>query len=303
MATLFVLLPLSFYSAFQVWWKIIEAESPSSRKLFRKLMGTTELSSDAEVIIKLQRAFTGWMGFGIDPKDASVNGMQNTDMYIAWIDSDASITLMDAWSIGFMPPQSDSDQGGENNILEYAGEEKDGTTTVIFKRKVDTGDAFDRSFKEVEQDIVFAFGEDDGLPPGGHGPCCRGKTTIHWLGTTEAPSKASSVWIPSPKLKNAHAWMMTMAWALFAILGLTVSQIGRHWKHWQIIHISLEITAVVFTILGELLAFVYTQAILQTLLQRKMRFRENCVKLMVLCLLSFFLLCFLKSFLEYMPDK
>lgn len=110
-----------------------------------------ELDDDAEVIIKLQRKSTGWMGFGIDPADASVSGMQDTDMYIAWIDPDATVHIMDAWSVGFMAPEFDAEQGGASNILEYAGEEKDGTSTVVFKRKVNTGDTFDRVIKSQNQ--------------------------------------------------------------------------------------------------------------------------------------------------------
>ena len=111
----------------------------------------TSLDGGGEIIFKLQRQSTGWMGFGIDPADASVNGMQETDMYIAWIDPDSTVHIMDAWSVGFMPPTPDADQGGENSILQYAGEEKDGITTVVFKRKVDTGDTYDRVIKSATQ--------------------------------------------------------------------------------------------------------------------------------------------------------
>lgn len=54
-----------------------------------------------------------------------------------------------------MMPESDSDQGGENNILAYAGEEKDGVSTIVFKRKVNTGDPFDRVIKGSQQALLF----------------------------------------------------------------------------------------------------------------------------------------------------
>lgn len=133
-------------------------------------MQDKELQDDAEVIIKLQRMSIGWMGFGIEPADASVNGMQDTDMYIGWISIDSTVTFMDAWSVGmilcakhvndwclegFMMPESDSDQGGENSILAYAGEEKDGVSTIVFKRKVNTGDPFDRVIKGSQQAFLL----------------------------------------------------------------------------------------------------------------------------------------------------
>lgn len=52
---------------------------------------------------------------------------------------------------------------------------------------------------------------------------------------------------------------MIFGWAIFALLGLLVSHIGRHWKHWQAVHIALETLAVVFASLGEIVALSYTQ--------------------------------------------
>lgn len=57
---------------------------------------------DEEIIIKLQRESTGWMGMGIEPADASISGMQNTDMYIGWVDDAGVVTLIDAWAIGII---------------------------------------------------------------------------------------------------------------------------------------------------------------------------------------------------------
>lgn len=52
-----------------------------------------------------------------------------------------------------MKPEGDDAQGGTNDILSFAGEEKDGTTTIVFKRKIDTGDSFDRVIKDMDQVI------------------------------------------------------------------------------------------------------------------------------------------------------
>ena len=107
------------------------------------------------------------------------------------------------------------------------------------------------------QDIVFAYGEGDGLPAGGHGPCCRGKDVINW--EVGSGSSGHTEHIPNENLKSAHAWLMVFGWAIFAILGLMVSHIGRHWKYWQAAHIALEVMAVVFASLGEIVALSYTQ--------------------------------------------
>lgn len=78
---------------FKVWWKLVPENSSSNRRLKQE-------DNSQEIIIKLQRDSTGWMGMGIEPEDASISGMQNTDMYIGWVDDAGVVTLMDAWAIG-----------------------------------------------------------------------------------------------------------------------------------------------------------------------------------------------------------
>lgn len=52
---------------------------------------------------------------------------------------------------GFMKPESDVVQGGTDDIISFAGEEKDGSTIIIFKRKINTGDNLDRVIKNIDQ--------------------------------------------------------------------------------------------------------------------------------------------------------
>lgn len=136
---------------------------------------------------------------------------------------------------------------------------------------------------------MFAFGDSDGLPAGGHGPCCRGKTTLNWDTRVGAapPPKAPSV--PNENLKSAHAWMMVLGWAIFAILGTMVSHMGRHWKYWIKAHVALEITAVVFSSLGEIIALSYTEVILYLFTLFSLRFvsRARFEGLMELCFLFY----------------
>ncbi|GMH46195.1 hypothetical protein BSKO_14163 [Bryopsis sp. KO-2023] len=258
---------------YKVWWKLVDQEAPG-----RRLLG--EVSDDQEIIIKMQRQSTGWMGLGIQPADASVSGMQETDMYIGWVEDDGTVTLIDAWAIGFLKPEGDDAQGGTNDILSFAGEEKDGTTTIIFKRKINTGDDFDRVIKDKDQDIVFAFGDSDGLPPGGHGPN-RGKDKNNFTiqpegGSDTDGSKSGSGGNKGPNrsLIVAHAWFMVLAWGLLCVMGLVMSRLTRHWKYWMQVHIACELGAVLISLIGEIMAFSYSQG--------KVRYAHGAISFIIL---------------------
>ena len=80
---------------YTVSWKLVEATDAATQSRRLKNEETSQ-----EVIFKLQKDTTGWMGFGIEPADASVSGMQDTDMYIGWVGDDGTVELMDTWAMG-----------------------------------------------------------------------------------------------------------------------------------------------------------------------------------------------------------
>lgn len=55
------------------------------------------------------------------------------------------------WCAGFFQPNTDVNQGGTNDIISFAGEQVDGKTSLLFRRKVDTGDQYDRVIRDRNQ--------------------------------------------------------------------------------------------------------------------------------------------------------
>ncbi len=100
----------------------------------------------------LEGQTTGWVAIGFEPSTA----MKDADMIIGWV-RDGKATVVDAYSTGLYGPHPpDEKLGGSNDILEYAGKEENGYTVIEFKRKLNTGDKYDKAFKPG-QEIKFIF--------------------------------------------------------------------------------------------------------------------------------------------------
>ena len=61
------------------------------------------------------------------------------------------------------PHPADKELGGSNDILESAGMEQGGFTSIEFKRKLDTGDKYDLPLQPGANKIMWAFGSGDSL--------------------------------------------------------------------------------------------------------------------------------------------
>ncbi len=90
----------------------------------------------------LKAKTTGWVAIGFEP----TTRMKDADMIFGWV-KDGQATLLDLYSTGSTGPHPpDEELGGTNDILEFEGTEKDGYTIIEFKRKMDTGDKYDKAF-------------------------------------------------------------------------------------------------------------------------------------------------------------
>ena len=88
----------------------------------------------------LKAKTTGWVAIGFEP----TTRMKDADMIFGWV-KDGQATLLDLYSTGSTGPHPpDEELGGTNDILEFEGTEKDGYTIIEFKRKMDTGDKYDK---------------------------------------------------------------------------------------------------------------------------------------------------------------
>jgi hypothetical protein len=102
---------------------------------------------------------TGWVAVAFDP----VTLMEGADMVLGWIDNTGKAHILDAYAIGpYGPHPPDEELGGTQDVLEFAGREADGVTTVEFSRRLSTGDRYDKTLLgEGGNTIIWAYSVSD----------------------------------------------------------------------------------------------------------------------------------------------
>jgi hypothetical protein len=116
-------------------------------------------SDDQYVYIGMKAKTNGWLSIAVQPGSR----MKNADMIFGYI-KDGELTIEDLFSTGdFGPHPPDTELGGTSDILESAGIEEGGFTTIEFKRKLDTSDQYDNTITEGTNKIIWAYGSSDNL--------------------------------------------------------------------------------------------------------------------------------------------
>ncbi|XP_050669314.1 uncharacterized protein LOC126968369 isoform X3 [Leptidea sinapis] len=83
-----------------------------------------------------------WTGIGF----SNDRRMSQTDAIVGWVDSRSGRPfLMDAWLVGYSAPRMD-----RQDVSQATGQLVDGTTTLSFVRKRDTGDSKDLAFTDTQ---------------------------------------------------------------------------------------------------------------------------------------------------------
>ncbi len=106
--------------------------------------GEMEISwkNDREYLyMALNSSANGWLSLGFEP----LEWMKNADIVLASI-QDKAIVLDEYCTGNYGPHIEDTLLGGTNDITEYAGRRDLGHTVIEFKRKLNTGDRFDKAF-------------------------------------------------------------------------------------------------------------------------------------------------------------
>jgi hypothetical protein len=124
-----------------------------------KSFGDYELywNADEQYACVGMRAKTpGWVAVGFDPGLM----MQDADIVEGYV-TDGKLSIADMYSTGqFGPHPPDTEQGGTDDILASGGKTENGYTTIEFKRKLDTGDKFDKPLHSGLNKIIWAYGSD-----------------------------------------------------------------------------------------------------------------------------------------------
>jgi len=114
-------------------------------------------SDDAYVYIGLSARTSGWVAMALQPG----SGMKDADMVLGFV-KEGQAEILDLHctdNLGTHP--EDTRLGGVNNILASGGKEEGGTTTLEFKRELDTGDKYDISIKKGPNKIMWSYGSSD----------------------------------------------------------------------------------------------------------------------------------------------
>jgi len=90
--------------------------------------------------------------------------MKDADMVFGWI-SNNTPTILDVYSTGaFGPHPPDIELGGKDDLIEKGGTESNGITYIEFKRKLNTGDTYDKAFTRGQNiEIIWGIGSSDSL--------------------------------------------------------------------------------------------------------------------------------------------
>ncbi len=119
--------------------------------------GEMEVSwkNDQEYLyLGLNGSTEGWLAIGFEP----LEWMKDADIILASVQG-GKATALDEYSTGnYGPHVEDTMLGGTNDIIEFGGSKGAGRTVIELKRKLDTGDKFDKAFSPGQTiSIIWAL--------------------------------------------------------------------------------------------------------------------------------------------------
>ena len=107
--------------------------------------GDLEVSwkNDADFLyLGLNGSTDGWLAIGFEP----LEWMKDADIILAYIDNGKAVVLDEYCTGNYGPHIEDTMLGGTDDIIESGGSKMDGRTIIELKRKLSTGDRFDKAF-------------------------------------------------------------------------------------------------------------------------------------------------------------
>ncbi|MCX6673544.1 MAG: DOMON domain-containing protein [Methanothrix sp.] len=119
--------------------------------------GEMEISwkNDGEYLyLALNGSTDGWLAIGFEP----LEWMKNADIILASVQAGKAMALDEYCTGNYGPHIEDTMLGGTNDIEEFGGSKGAGRTVIELKRKLDTGDRFDKSFSPGQAiSIIWAL--------------------------------------------------------------------------------------------------------------------------------------------------
>lgn len=148
---------LTVSAAVKIDGLITKDEYPNS-----KVYGNYEIywTADEQYIYLALKAKTiGFVALGLQPGRT----MKNADIIFGFI-KDGKAEIYDMFSTGsYGPHPPDTQLGGTNDILEFAGTEENGYTILELKRALKTEDKYDLEIKKGINKIIWSYGNSDSV--------------------------------------------------------------------------------------------------------------------------------------------
>ena len=184
----------------------------------------------------------GWVAVGLEP----TSKMKDADMVFGLVDANGQVKVIDAFSIDdYGPHPEDETLGGTNDILEKRGTEVAGTTYIEFKRKLSTGDKYDKIISSSGKlNIIWAMGSEDSFTSP---HISRGYGEINLTSQTAKENSKFKLW-------QGHAIIMVTAFVLFA-LGALFAFALRKVKDWFKFHLVLAVSGSTLILAGIFFAY------------------------------------------------
>eukprot|EP01114_Cavostelium_apophysatum_P010197 TRINITY_DN2368_c0_g1_i2.p1 TRINITY_DN2368_c0_g1~~TRINITY_DN2368_c0_g1_i2.p1 ORF type:complete len:1022 (-),score=215.75 TRINITY_DN2368_c0_g1_i2:37-3102(-) len=196
----------------------------------------------------------GWLGIGFEPSDG---GMKDCDMYLGWV-SGGSVTVQDTWSTGEVSPTQDLFMIGDDGLSGWASvnekngnqNEATGTTTIKFRRDLDTSDPFDAPISDRKMSLVFAYNANsDTLVT--HGVVNRGSAKINFFN-----GEIDLIISSTEQMQQAHAILMALGWMFFVTLGILSARFGHAYNWWFPFHIVVMLIGMISMLGGFIIGVV-----------------------------------------------
>jgi hypothetical protein len=107
-----------------------------------------------KIHMELSAKTTGWVSIGIDPEDA----MGGADIIIGVV-KNGKVRVEDHYADRKRGHSADEKMGGENHVMDPAGKEIDGVTTISFTRNVDAAEQWDKPIHTTGKTrVMIAYG-------------------------------------------------------------------------------------------------------------------------------------------------
>ena len=112
--------------------------------------------------LALNGSTDGWLSIGFEP----LEWMKNADIILASVQGSKAIVLDEYCTGNYGPHIEDTMLGGTNDITEFGGSKGAGRTVIELKRKLDTGDRFDKAFSPGQTiSIIWALSQESRYQP------------------------------------------------------------------------------------------------------------------------------------------